>query len=569
MATASEGKFIPFTSLTPPDLAGTSLTEALGQLIKGAELPLGQNIDSLLPQGKGQVPANIAERAAAILIRAGGLTPGPTSNSAAIALMHQGLPINRQNMQNILAFSALAGENDRDAFIQAAARLSGHDIPLSPPLVGGMADILGRQATTARLVEQVKQALANLPVPANVETLLQTATRLLDNLSIKLDQPDSAQSLANHLAGLGRENLGQAMALIETATQAVLERHPLLPRIDQALTALFSELGKVGSQEGSSPPPPPAPGTTPEVETPEEAAATGEKTPPAPSEKENPERAGLPRPETLLKPANHGFSLPGVNSPEADILRPAGNLERWLLSDPPEERAALRQVVDRLVENLLSDQPAKASGARYSLANLPPSVLRLATTRLMETERATLAADPVLNRLADAASALRDLGRQEIATKAENLAGTLREPAVMLAEVPFSLAGQTGGEGRMQMFYRQRSQREGGWSARVILDLATTHMGPVLGDLRFFGHDLLLNLFASDSATVERLSSHQEELGQALRDKGFRLKPKFLLLPPPPPPPPANPPEPPSPTPPTAPVIRLPRRLDGRLDIEG
>lgn len=231
------------------------------------------------------------------------------------------------------------------------------------------------------------------------------------------------------------------------------------------------------------------------------------------------------------------FQLPGVNSREMELLRPSGYLDR-LLNDAGLDGGAKtsREAVQETVKDLLSDSPEKSQAALRELPAKGRQLLREAAARLTEMERSLLRNDPAINRLADAAGSLRDLGRQLIAVKAENLAGIDREPGVMLAEVPFKLADQ-GGDGRMQMFYRRSKSQKGSWTARVILDLNTTNMGPVLGDMRFFGQDMVLNLFVGNADTAAYLARSAEDLSEALLAKGFRLKPKFLVLPPPPPPP--------------------------------
>ena len=165
--------------------------------------------------------------------------------------------------------------------------------------------------------------------------------------------------------------------------------------------------------------------------------------------------------------------------------------------------------------------------------------LRNLASRLADAERAVVRGDSLLGRLAGAASTLRELGRQLIAVKAENVAGRDRDPGVMLAEVPLRFdAG--GGEGRMQMFYRKGDSGKGGWSSRVILDLNTTNLGPVLGDMRFFGKDMTLNLFVEQLDAAAQLLQAAGGLAAALREKGFRLEAKFMVFPPPSPPEPRS-----------------------------
>ncbi len=162
-----------------------------------------------------------------------------------------------------------------------------------------------------------------------------------------------------------------------------------------------------------------------------------------------------------------------------------------------------------------------------------PAVLKETANRLSERERETLRSDPLMGKLSDAATSLRDLGRQLLAVKAENLAGQDRNPGVMLAEVPLKFGDDTG-DGRMQMFYRRSKGKNDGWTQRVILDLNTTRLGPVLGDMRFFNTDMILNLFVERHELATYLESASEQLVDGLWVKGFRVKARFMVLPPPP-----------------------------------
>ncbi|MDR1520789.1 MAG: flagellar hook-length control protein FliK, partial [Planctomycetota bacterium] len=115
----------------------------------------------------------------------------------------------------------------------------------------------------------------------------------------------------------------------------------------------------------------------------------------------------------------------------------------------------------------------------------------------------------------------------------------------------------------------RRAKGGGAWTSRIILDLDTTGLGAVLGDMRFLGNDMALNLFAEKAGAADFLAEAAEDLVQALSARGFRLKPRFLALPPPPPPEtgPARPDGRKAP-PPAEPLQALPRRRGG-LDVRG
>ena len=81
------------------------------------------------------------------------------------------------------------------------------------------------------------------------------------------------------------------------------------------------------------------------------------------------------------------------------------------------------------------------------------------------------------------------------------------------------------------MFYRRGRGKQEGWSSRVILDLNTTRMGSVLGDLRFFGQDMTVNIFVERQDLAGYLESESERLIDGLWAKGFRVKARFMVLP--------------------------------------
>lgn len=227
------------------------------------------------------------------------------------------------------------------------------------------------------------------------------------------------------------------------------------------------------------------------------------------------------------------FQTPGLNRMEIELLKPSGFLDRFLNADAQASGPATAES-RTLMRHLLDDDPEKQQQALRDLPQKDKETLRQLASRLTSMEREVMRSDPALNRLADAATSMRDLGRQLLAVKAENLAGKDREPAMMLAEVPFKLADNAG-DGRMQMFYRKSKGKGEGWSSRVILDLNTTSMGSVLGDMRFFGQDMVLNMFVENKETAAFLAESGADLQEKLLGKGFCLKPRFMVLPPPPP----------------------------------
>ncbi len=242
---------------------------------------------------------------------------------------------------------------------------------------------------------------------------------------------------------------------------------------------------------------------------------------------------------SLLMKLDSLFQTPGLNKAEFELLRPGGFLDRYLGSaangaDGPggadSAGAKVKTEADRLFRQLTSQNRDSVEKALQELGREEPETLRETAARLTRRESELMRGDPLLNRLSDAASTLRDLGRQALAVKAENVAGQDRNPGVMLAEVPFKL-NDDAGDGRMQMFYRKSQGKQDGWSSRVILDLNTTRMGPVLGDLRFFGQDMVVNMFVESQDLAAYLEREAESLIDGLWGKGFRVKTRFMVLP--------------------------------------
>ncbi|MCL2001003.1 MAG: hypothetical protein FWG74_06175, partial [Planctomycetes bacterium] len=642
---AREGSITPQPSSErpPPDIQPeVFVKDALEQLLKMVGLPLvspsatGQSLGA-----GGKMPEAVVEKAAGILLRAAGLTPDYAALEAAKILVDSGVQVERQTVQAMIALAAGTEAEDRAGILKAAARLAAHDIPLAVPLVEGFAGVMGRKSGIHELMERVATALAEPPELPEAGLLLRAAREILDLLHVDLESADAGPAIERYVSTFGREALGKTLALVEKAAQAVLENHPLLPRMDQALAAILRLMEKNLADAGGNPSAAPAaetsvvPGRIPDLESPsvkagalptksettpessqapaesdrrpatenaafspinaylkaprafpglaaldlppmpkvvrlpppgtapdqtpaesvpgsgvippdrDKAAMSAAKTPPAPAAEDGqppvrqafdpvagkPPRAADPpiRQEavphmpggpnalidgggtktsagvlpSLRRDASEGgavgsgrpppelegrasfsakldavFSLPGLNRPEFEWLRQGNLLGGFFASPVSRPGGGGEQTVgsemggkpDRLVEDILSEDSGKRERAWLDLARRDPETLREIARNIARMEREILRAEPLLNRLAEASSSLRELGRQLLAVKAENLSGQNREPGVMLAEVPFKLADDAG-DGRMQMFYRRANRKADGWTSRVILDL--------------------------------------------------------------------------------------------------
>ncbi len=232
--------------------------EALTQMMRSSELPIDSATRSL--GAVGAMPDSVVDKAAAILLRAAGLTPDSLAMDAARALVRNNQPVDRETVQALTSVAGGLPPDEQDAVIRAAARLAGKDIPISPPLVSGLADVLDRRSSVSTLMHQARVALEPLPgeakLPAEIKPLMSSAGDLIDLLHVDLDSADAPQALERYVSTFGREALGRTMALVEKAAAVALESNPSLQKIDAALTEIFSLLGDdmAAAQEGESAP---------------------------------------------------------------------------------------------------------------------------------------------------------------------------------------------------------------------------------------------------------------------------------------------------------------------------
>ncbi len=458
---------------------------------------------------------NLAEGALDQALRAAGLSPSPQSREAATALLAQGAPVTRESVSALLALAADRTGAARDLLLAGGARVLARDLPLAAPLAQGLGELLTAAVPADELLAGAEAALRGLaadPALAGRTDLsaLAGAADDLAGLMISLDLADTPQQLAGFLKNFGQPALAGATQSLENAAGALLAGDPKLARLDAALGALTDgptdpEAARPNAQAGTGSPPP-VPGR-------------GLPGPVAPGLLAGSDAAGLKSGSETASagPAASGQSTPGTAG------APATGDGRGL---SPER---LAQLAERIL-NAPDRETAARIGHELS-RELNDSARRQLTEHLGQVEREAIRQEPGLQRLASTSASLQEVERRFLAYKAENLAGQRQEPGVFVGEVPFQL-GSERGEGRLQMFYRRAAGGPGGkrWSARVILDLQTTQLGPVVGDMRFFGHDLALTLYASDEETRAWLADNAEDLSAALREKGFNLTPRFSLI---------------------------------------
>ncbi|MCC8165896.1 MAG: hypothetical protein LIQ31_07050, partial [Planctomycetes bacterium] len=205
-----------------PELYGK---EALTQMMRSSELPIDSATRSI--GAVGAMPESVVDKAAAILLRAAGLTPDSLAMDAARALVRNNQPVDRETVQALTSVAGGLPPSEQDAVIRAAARLAGKDIPISPPLVSGLADVLDRRSSVSTLMRQARIALEPPPVeaklPADVKPLMSSAGDLIDLLHVDLDSADAPQAMERYVSTFGREALGRTMALVEKAAAVALE----------------------------------------------------------------------------------------------------------------------------------------------------------------------------------------------------------------------------------------------------------------------------------------------------------------------------------------------------------
>ncbi len=541
------------------DLAGRRVRVSLPS---GAAFPAGDAVE-VVPAAEAALTGGLrvsveAARASEGLVdaalRAAGLTPSPLSREAGEALLAEGQAIQRESIQALLALAAGREGAERAALLRAGAHLLAQDLPVSPPLAAGARSIAAAPLHAAELLstlqEHVQAARAELATDSPALAHLAQAERALAETVVRLGEADTPEQLARFMQSLGRETLDQLAGALESAGRAVLAQNPALGRLDAAIQALQAALRAGG--EGAEA----APGRSGEGAAPAAAAPPADASLPA----QSPAHAGGPAtPEQMLAALTDARGDPWAGQSSARPAHPGVNPAGTAPSAAAPTMSASPDALSQAAREILqAENPEQAAEAvRRAVESQDQAALRTLSAELERAERDALARDPVVQRLGDALDALREVGRRFLVYKAENLSSLRQDPSVFVAEMPFRL-GEEEGSGRVQLFYRRRQQREGRrWSARVVLDLQTTRLGPVVGDLRFYKQDLSLSLFSANRELSDFLARDRKDLIGGLQDKGFHASARFLVIP-------------------DAEPVRttpsrdgaLPPRAEGRLDVE-
>ncbi|GHT07313.1 hypothetical protein FACS1894139_15400 [Planctomycetales bacterium] len=488
-----------------------------------------------------------------------GLTPSAATRAAAAALRNQDLPVDRANIQTLLATVAGRGGEERAAMLEATARLLRLQAPISVAVVSGDAE-LRRPDVTGRIAvvqEKLQSALAELgdwaanDEPSEVNgapgggdrngalapplKTLRVALSELAKTPLPADDADLPEKLRNFFRSYARENVAKTAALIEDAATQILRRQPELQKIDAALNVILAKLDHADA------PPPSASKLSPGTN----ADAPSPRSPTAVLQNEIPPRvpqiarsfglnnAALNLNNAALKLPHHdalpaALKHPGVEPTPLAWRDLAANPDAKI--DLPRLENALRQIFSGGTPDDAAMKTAEV------IKQLDRVTLRELAATLQAVERDEIAAQPALSKLADAAGELRDLGRMFTAMKMENLAADQQNPALMSATIPFQ-SPSGNGDGKLQVFYKRGGGKKG-WSQRVVLDLAMSALGDVIGDLRFtLDKKLSLVVGAETPEKCARLSADQNELIANLAQIGFFCQPEFRVVTAPPAPP--------------------------------
>ncbi len=505
--------------------------------------------------------------------------------AAADALQQQGVAISRENISILAQIATAAPEQAREGLLLASAQLIAHDIPVSPSLAAGLANLpeaaAGFRASSGELAETIQQSISSMTknivdaltqgqiiTSQNSADPIQTATvstmadgakaalSSLQQLSVALDTETTPEALGTYFQAFGREMLASALDGVESMASSRLSQLPLMQKLDAAVTALMPE---VFSAEPETP-------AVSQQQSPAATTISAQQTTvssqPATTDPNSAAQMGMPSQQAagarlpgllssdtaalfrqMVESVQGGSvvsgSVSGAGSASASFTAATGAEllaeSSQLLSDAAPAQATtagsskepMQQVINRVLREILQAQsPEQAADAAKRAAH-DPNVRQELVHLLQEMERDAAAHDPVLRRLSEAASGLRDLGRRAMAQKAEYLASmTTKDAPVLAAEVPFRFPTGDGGSGTLSLYYRRN--RKNNYQARVVLDLNTEALGTVWGDLRDLGNDNLDMTFILESEeSRDWLASESDTLVDALKEKGFQSQPRF------------------------------------------
>ncbi|MFH0910351.1 MAG: hypothetical protein V1918_02415 [Planctomycetota bacterium] len=391
------------------------------------------------------------------------------------------------------------------------------------------------------------------PLPGqDPRNILFEARALVEGISVPMAEENSEAALAGFLRDFASPPLQAALQRIESVVARILTTTPALERMNTLIEAAHQWLKAMPRSPAAAATAADAslktePSPAPSLAEPPEGALSQERRPPAASLAQKPEGAPLQaeRPSATA-PATMGRPPAGDAAPAGGLLEarlPGGtaSLPLPLYSAAPLSASleggfwAFSTGERELMEALLNlpDDPRIVERIEARLSILRAEGVKRLLSLLEAREEALLRSDPVLARLASAHEAVRALHEQSLAYKAENLAGAQKEPGVFVAEVPFRLAGELG-HGRLEVSCRTAKGRSAtrAWSSRVVLDLHTSRLGPVLGEMRFTPSRLDVDLATEGEETVAALGAEGDALRAALEEKGFHPRLRFSVIPP-------------------------------------
>jgi hypothetical protein len=539
-------------------------------------------VEAHLPRPLPAAESSAAYSSLEQMVRDAGYLPQGQARAAGAALLAEGLSVTKSNLQAVLAAvasSVPSSEADggdpaalppNQQMLRAAAHILQQGSPLTPPLVRGVAQMLAPRSSPAVVLESLLAAVdgvevaarrpggsgASLPTSSRerIEGLAEGVRSALQRMEVEIG---SARNVAESLQAFVRTfrgpELQSALNHVTEAMQAALAGRSDLQAVDALLTAL-SSTGPLGdaaaegiaaettqAQAGMASAPSTAGGRAGGISdrVGVEGAPAGEEAAPRAAAwgagVEGPDaatpaaegagagagtRGAAPRPDSVGVLISRLLGM--ENPPEGSRPELLPRLVQTIFGSEGEVTAEERAALERLFSSRSGE--LRAGEARQAAQTLRPETATRLATVLADREQAAMQQDPLIRQLGDLHEGLRNLAERASAFKAETIAGMRQEPGIFVAEVPFREGGE-GSDGRLQVWYRRRKRgNTEAHSHRVLLDLNTTRLGAVVGDLRFQPSQLDLAVRVEDEDARAHLHSGVGELEDGLKDQELKLE---------------------------------------------
>jgi hypothetical protein len=217
---------------------------------------------------------------------------------------------------------------------------------------------------------------------------------------------------------------------------------------------------------------------------------------------------------------------------------PAGTAEQTVAALPPEVRAQLAEILDRLLAELSSPRGSAAAERGEIPADVRAQVESLSATErraLLELagarEKEILASTPRLAGLSRAHRALIGLHQRAILSRLGSLAGSGPSSSFCYFELPVAAGGDPG-VARVRVSVRRRAgdagreppdrDAPGGRTARAVLDLRTSGLGEVWSEALLSGRNIAVRLQLPDAARRDFVAAGLHQLEERLAAHGLQ-----------------------------------------------